>query len=150
MSSCQQTGDRVLQSQEVKGLREKADVALSQLSLWRLANTDQQGGHIPEMLKRMQLIMQFETGHIWKAIIQDEEMERLRAARLKCLLASHVMERTMTHFLLNHPYDEQANILLVFDNQDQFDDLLMAHPGRSDSMKHPPFHCVMTWVSLVV
>ena len=141
-------GDRVLQSYQVEGLREKADIALSQFALWRLAYADQQGGHIPEMLKRMQLIMQFETGHVRKAIVEDEEMGCLRATRFKSLLASHVMERTMAHFLLNHLYDQNANIHVVIDDQDQFGSLLLVHPARSDTMEHLSFHVVRTWVSL--
>ena len=88
----------------------------------------------------MQLIMQFDTGHIWKTIIQDEEMGFLQAARLKSMGTSHFIERTMAHYFLNHLYDQHANIHLVIDNQDQFDSLFLVHPERSGTMEHHPFH----------
>ena len=139
--SRQQRGNRMFQSHEVKGFGEKADVALLQLPLWRRAGANQQRANVVETVKRMQVIMQFEAGHIRKAKIKDEKMGSLRAAGLKSLAARHIMESAMTHFLLDHLNDQHADIHLIINNHDQFDQLLLAHSRRSDSIEHLSFHC---------
>src|SRR6266516_3621735 len=99
--SSQQLSDGAEKVHQIKRLCQKGDRAFSYLLHGRFDGTDQQRGNVSEPFKGMQSVMQFQTVHIRKVVVEDQEMRSMGANRLKCLAACGVMPGVVRRFLMD-------------------------------------------------
>jgi hypothetical protein len=88
------------------------------LHRWGLS-THEQRRRVFQMLKGVQLIVEFQTCHIWQSIIKNKEVGRMHGNRLQGLFPVQVMMSVMRCFLLNHANDEHADFLIIIDHKNE-------------------------------
>ena len=121
---------------QIERLGKVGDLPLADfLHRWALS-THEQRWCVFQVLKAVQLIVEFQAGHIGQSIIKNKEVRRMHGNRLQGLFPVQVMMSVMRCFLLNHADDEQADFFIIIDHKNELRRGLFSSSGGVSLVEH--------------